>query len=32
VLVRSLALFPQVSLRLVPLFKRAGQKKRAQAA
>jgi len=32
VLVRSMALFPSVSLRLVPLFKRAGQKKRAQAA
>jgi short-subunit dehydrogenase len=32
VLVRSLALFPRVSLRLLPMFKAAGQKKRAEAA
>jgi short-subunit dehydrogenase len=32
VLVRSLALFPKFSLRLLPLFKRQGQKKREKAA
>lgn len=31
VLVRSMALFPSVSLRLMPTFKKAGQKKRAEA-
>jgi short-subunit dehydrogenase len=30
VLVRSMALFPLLSLRLLPQFKKAGQKKRAQ--
>jgi NAD(P)-dependent dehydrogenase (short-subunit alcohol dehydrogenase family) len=30
VLVRSMALFPKFSLRLVPLFKKAGQRKRAK--
>jgi short-subunit dehydrogenase len=32
VLVRGLALFPRVSLRLLPMFKKAGQKKRSQSA
>lgn len=32
VLVRSMALFPGVSLRFLPMFKRAGEKKRAKAA
>jgi NAD(P)-dependent dehydrogenase (short-subunit alcohol dehydrogenase family) len=32
VLVRTMALFPSVSLRLMPMFKKAGQKKRAEAA
>jgi NAD(P)-dependent dehydrogenase (short-subunit alcohol dehydrogenase family) len=32
VLVRSMALFPRVSLRFMPMFKRAGEKKRAKAA
>jgi len=31
VLVRSLALFPSVSLRLLPMFKKAGERKRAKA-
>jgi NAD(P)-dependent dehydrogenase (short-subunit alcohol dehydrogenase family) len=32
VLVRGLALFPRVSLRLLPMFKKAGQKKRSRSA
>jgi hypothetical protein len=32
VLVRALALFPSVSLRLLPMFKKAGQRKRAKGA
>lgn len=32
VLVRSLAAFPSISLRLLPLFKKAGEKRRAKAA
>jgi hypothetical protein len=31
VLVRALALFPRLNLRLLPLFKRAGEKKRLAA-
>ena len=32
VLVRSMALFPRINLRLLPMFKKAGQKKRSKAA
>jgi hypothetical protein len=32
VLVRTLALFPSISLRLLPLFKKAGQRRRAKAS
>jgi NAD(P)-dependent dehydrogenase (short-subunit alcohol dehydrogenase family) len=32
VLVRTLALFPSISLRLMPMFKKAGERKRAKAA
>jgi NAD(P)-dependent dehydrogenase (short-subunit alcohol dehydrogenase family) len=32
VLVRSMALFPRLNLRLLPMFKKAGQKKRAKTA
>jgi NAD(P)-dependent dehydrogenase (short-subunit alcohol dehydrogenase family) len=32
VLVRSMALFPRLNLRLLPMFKKAGQKKRSKAA
>jgi len=31
VLTRTMALFPGLSLRLLPLFKKAGEKKRAKA-
>jgi hypothetical protein len=31
VLVRSMALFPRLNLKLIPLFKKAGEKKRAAA-
>jgi NAD(P)-dependent dehydrogenase (short-subunit alcohol dehydrogenase family) len=31
VLVRTMALFPRLNLRLIPLFKKAGEKKRAKA-
>jgi short-subunit dehydrogenase len=31
VLVRMMALFPRLNLRLIPLFKKAGEKKRAKA-
>ncbi len=30
-LVRTMALFPRVNLRLIPLFTKAGEKKRAKA-
>jgi NAD(P)-dependent dehydrogenase (short-subunit alcohol dehydrogenase family) len=32
VIVRTMALFPKVSLRLIPLFKRAGEKKRVKTS
>jgi hypothetical protein len=31
VLVRTMALFPRLNLRLIPLFKKTGEKKRAKA-